>query len=115
MFSGIYSNFYVQLFQTSIFFLFFIFFLNFKGQVYFNILLVKMYNSSTLLAKKNSIKSYINSSQVRRNEMNMIKHSFLLIHLKSQIFTPLKLGGMGKNEIRFNEYFTKTPKIPLYI
>ena len=47
--------------------------------------------------------------------MNMIKHSFLFIPLKSQIFTPLKLGGIEKNKIRFNEYFTKTPKIPLYI
>ena len=26
---------------------------------------------------------------------------------------PLKLGGMGGNEIRFNNFFTKTPKIPL--
>ena len=28
---------------------------------------------------------------------------------------PPKLGGMGGNEIRFNDFFTKTPKIPLYI
>ena len=26
---------------------------------------------------------------------------------------PPKLGGMGGNEIRFNNFFTKTPKIPL--
>ena len=26
-----------------------------------------------------------------------------------------KLGGMSGNEIRFNDFFTKTPKIPLYI
>ena len=26
-----------------------------------------------------------------------------------------KLGGIEGNEIRFNEFFTKTPKIPLYI
>ena len=28
---------------------------------------------------------------------------------------PSKLGEMGGNRIRFNEFFTKTPKIPLYI
>ena len=28
---------------------------------------------------------------------------------------PPKLGGMRGNEIRFNNFFTKTPKIPLYI
>ena len=36
--------------------------------------------------------------------MGMREHSF-----------PPKLGGMGGNEIRFNDFFTKTPKIPLYI
>ena len=28
---------------------------------------------------------------------------------------PLKLRGIGRNEIRFNDFFIKTPKIPLYI
>ena len=36
--------------------------------------------------------------------MGMREHSF-----------PPKLGGMGGNGIRFNDFFTKTPKIPLYI
>ena len=41
--------------------------------------------------------------------------SFLSISLKPQIFIPPKLEGIRGNEIRFNEFFTKTPKIPLYI
>ena len=28
---------------------------------------------------------------------------------------PPKFGRMRGNEIRFNDFFTKTPKIPLYI
>ena len=47
--------------------------------------------------------------------MGKKKHSFLFIPLKLQIFIPSKLGGMGGNEIKFNDFFTKTPKIPLYI
>ena len=47
--------------------------------------------------------------------MGRREHSFLSIPLKSQIFIPPKLGGMGGNGIRFNNFFTKTPKIPLYI
>ena len=47
--------------------------------------------------------------------MGRREHSFLSISLKSQIFIPPKLGEMGGNEIRFNNFFTKTPKIPLYI
>ena len=35
--------------------------------------------------------------------------------LKISNFHPLKLGGIGGNGIRFNDFFTKTPKIPLYI
>ena len=35
------------------------------------------------------------------------EHSFISIHLKPQIFIPLKLGGMRGNEIRFNEFFTQ--------
>ena len=49
------------------------------------------------------------------NGIGKRKHSFFSIPLKSQIFIPPKLGRMGGNEIRFNEFFTKTPKIPLYI
>ena len=33
----------------------------------------------------------------------------------SFIFIPPKLGGMGGNRIRFNDFFIKTLKIPLYI
>ena len=47
--------------------------------------------------------------------MGRREHSFLSIPLKSQIFIPPKLGEMGGNEIKFNDFFTKTPKIPLYI
>ena len=47
--------------------------------------------------------------------MNMRDHSFLFIPLKYQIFISPKWGGIGKNKIRFNEFFTKTPKILLYI
>ena len=47
--------------------------------------------------------------------MGRREHLFLSIPLKSQIFIPQKFGGMGANEIKFNEFFTKTPKIPLYI
>ena len=43
------------------------------------------------------------------------EHSFLSIPLKPQIFIPPKLGGMGGNGIKFNDFFTKTPKILLYI
>ena len=47
--------------------------------------------------------------------MGRREHSFFSIPLKPQIFIPPKFGGMGGNEIRFNELLTKTPKIPLYI
>ena len=49
------------------------------------------------------------------NGIGRREYSFLFISLKSQFFIPPKLGGMGRNEIIFNEFFTKTPKIPLYI
>ena len=49
------------------------------------------------------------------NGIGKRKHSFIFIPLKPQIFIPPKLGRMGGNEIRFNEFFTKTPKISLYI
>ena len=49
------------------------------------------------------------------NEMNRREQSFLFIPLKYQIFISPKLGGIGKNKIKFNEFFTKTPKILLYI
>ena len=39
-----------------------------------------------------------------------------LYSLKNLKFSfPPKLGGMRGNEIKFNDFFTKTPKIPLYI
>ena len=47
--------------------------------------------------------------------MGRREHLFLSIILKSQIFIPSKLGWLEGNEIKFNNFFTKTPKIPLYI
>ena len=47
--------------------------------------------------------------------MGMREHSFLSILLKFQIFILPKLRGMRGNRIRFNEFFTKTSKIPPYI
>ena len=44
--------------------------------------------------------------------MNKREHIFLSIPSKPQIFILPKLGGI---RIIFNEYFTKTLKIPLYI
>ena len=41
-------------------------------------------------------------------------HSSLFPQNLKFSFLP-KLGGMRGNEIRFNDFFTKTPKIPLYI
>ena len=49
------------------------------------------------------------------NGIGKREHSFLSIPLRSQIFIPSKLGGMEGNKIRFNDFFTKTSKIPLYI
>jgi len=49
------------------------------------------------------------------NEMSRREHSFLSILLKSQIFIPPKIGRNGGKGIKFNNFFTKTPKIPLYI
>ena len=53
------------------------------------------------------------------NGMDRREHSFLSIPLKPQIFIPpppqKNWEGMDGNVIRFNEIFTKTPKIPLYI
>ena len=46
--------------------------------------------------------------------MRRKEYSLFSIPLKPQIFIP-KLGGIGENEIRFNNFFTKTPKIFLYI
>ena len=37
--------------------------------------------------------------------MGRREHSFFSILLKPQIFILLKLGGIGDNEIRFNEFF----------
>ena len=45
--------------------------------------------------------------------MDRREHLFLSISLKSQIFIPSKLRGMGGNEIRFNDFFLlKLPKYP---
>ena len=44
--------------------------------------------------------------------MSRREQSFLSIPLKPQIFIPPEIGG---NKIKFNEFFTKTLKIPLYI
>ena len=52
---------------------------------------------------------------MRENGMGRRKYSFLSILWKLQIFVLPKLWGMEGNEIRFNDFFTETPKIPLYI
>ena len=44
--------------------------------------------------------------------MGRREHSFLSIPLKSQIFISPEIR---RNEIRFNDFFIKNPKIPLYI
>ena len=49
------------------------------------------------------------------NGMGRREHSFLFIPLKPQIFIPPNFGRNRREWIRFNEFFTKTPKIPLYI
>ena len=49
------------------------------------------------------------------NEMGRREHSFLSIPLKPQIFISPNFGRNRREWIRFNEFFTKTPKIPLYI
>ena len=46
------------------------------------------------------------------NEMDRREHLFLSIPLKSQIFILPEIGWMGGNRIRFNNFFTKTPKTP---
>ena len=48
---------------------------------------------------------------MRENRINRREHLFLSIILKPQVFIPLKFEGMGGNEIRFNEFFTKISKI----
>ena len=47
--------------------------------------------------------------------MGRREHSLFFILLKPQIFIPSKFRGMKGNEIRFIDFFIKTPKIPLYI
>ena len=47
--------------------------------------------------------------------MGRKEHSLLSIPLKPQIFIPPKLEGIGGNKIRFDNFFTKTSKIFLYI
>ena len=47
--------------------------------------------------------------------MSRREHSFLSILLKPQIFIPFEIGRNRGNEIRFNKFFIKTLKIPLYI
>ena len=39
--------------------------------------------------------------------MGRREHSFLSIPLNLKFSFPLKLGGIGGNEIRINEFFTK--------
>ena len=46
--------------------------------------------------------------------MSRKEHSFLSTLLKSQIFIPPEIEKIGGNEIRFNKFFTQTPKILLY-
>ena len=56
-----------------------------------------------------------NETKVGGNRIGRREHSFLSISLKPQIFILPKLGRMGDNEIKFNEFLTKTSKIPIYI
>ena len=44
--------------------------------------------------------------------MDRREHLFIFILLKSQIFISSKLEEMWGNKIRFNKFFTITPKIP---
>ena len=50
-------------------------------------------------------KFIILSGRVEGNGMDKKKHLFLSIYLKSQIFILPKLKRMGRNEIRFNDFF----------
>jgi len=55
---------------------------------------------------------------IERKKISRREHSFLNIPSKesnSKIFIPPKFGGIRENEIRFNEFYTKTSKLPLYI
>ena len=47
--------------------------------------------------------------------MGRREHSFLSSPLKPQIFIPPKIVRNERDEIRFNDFFTKTLKILLYI
>ena len=47
--------------------------------------------------------------------MGRREHLFLFILLKPQIFIFSKLEWLGGNEIKFNNFFTKTLKIPLHV
>ena len=47
--------------------------------------------------------------------MSKREQSFFSIPLKPQIFILPKIGRDKGNEIRFNKFFTKTPKISIYI
>ena len=47
------------------------------------------------------------------SEENGMGHSFLPIPSKPQFSFPPKLGEIERNEILFNEIFTKTPKMSL--
>ena len=53
--------------------------------------------------------------QVKMNEIGRSEHSFFSVLLKLKFLFPPKLWGMWGNGIRFNEFFTKTLKIALYI
>ena len=42
---------------------------------------------------------------MKGNRMGRREHSFISIHLKTQIFIPPEIGSIGGNIIRFNEFF----------
>ena len=47
------------------------------------------------------------------SEGNGMEHSFLPIIPNPKFSFSKKLGGIGGNEFRFNDFFTKRPKMPL--
>ena len=47
------------------------------------------------------------------SEENGMEHSFLLFSPNPKFSFLLKLGGIGGNGFKFNDFFTKHPKMPL--
>ena len=83
--------------------------------------IISEYSSPPLFGSFNggNGKSILLFGSLSRREWNGLEGTLIpLYSLKTSNFhspPPSKLGGVGGNEIRFNDFFTKTPKIPLYI